>query len=157
MPMSSWPRACHLAGKHLGWAYCRSMKDAPSQAFVRSHKRSSSLLHLPFRANNIKSMICPDRRKEIPWIHGHLFIQKTSPHRLAQRRLPRGFRQAFDPLQSIQRKHFAHIHQGYWEDIGTIASFYNANIMLTVSGVALRSKRRTMALFAQITPLPGAK
>ena len=36
---------------------------------------------------------------------------------------------------------FAHIYQGYWEDIGTIASFYNANIMLDTSRVPLRSKQ----------------
>jgi len=31
------------------------------------------------------------------------------------------------------RRVFAHMHQGYWEDIGTIRSFYETNLKLTGS------------------------
>jgi glucose-1-phosphate adenylyltransferase len=51
----------------------------------------------------------------------------------------------------------AHIHQGYWEDIGTISSFYTANILLTLPKPPFNTYNEQWPLFAQTSHLPGAK
>lgn len=38
------------------------------------------------------------------------------------------------PLQIKKGKSFSYIYEGYWEDIGTIQSYYEANIALTLDG-----------------------
>lgn len=51
----------------------------------------------------------------------------------------------------------AYIHQGYWEDIGTIDSFYKANMALTTETPPFNLYNDTWRLFTQPTALPGAR
>jgi glucose-1-phosphate adenylyltransferase len=51
----------------------------------------------------------------------------------------------------------AYIHQGYWEDIGTIASFYNANMALTTDSPPFDCYNEEWRIFSNQTTLPGAK
>lgn len=51
----------------------------------------------------------------------------------------------------------AYIHQGYWEDIGTIESFYNANMSLTTSSPSFDCYNEDWRIFSHQTTLPGAR
>ena len=51
----------------------------------------------------------------------------------------------------------AFIYHGYWEDIGTIASYYEANLVLTRSMEGLDTYDERNPIFARPTCLPGPK
>jgi glucose-1-phosphate adenylyltransferase len=52
---------------------------------------------------------------------------------------------------------YAYPHDGYWEDIGTIKSFYEANIALTEPLPRFNCYDEINPIFAQQTQLPGPK
>lgn len=49
------------------------------------------------------------------------------------------------------------IHDGYWEDIGTVASYYNANLILTKSNKGLNTYDERNPIYTRPTFLPGPK
>jgi glucose-1-phosphate adenylyltransferase len=49
------------------------------------------------------------------------------------------------------------IHEGYWEDIGTIASYYKANLSLLKKQSALNLHNERMPIFTKLRHLPGPK
>lgn len=51
----------------------------------------------------------------------------------------------------------AYIHQGYWKDIGTIESFYTANMALTQASPPFDCYNENWPIFAKPLTLPGAK
>jgi len=51
----------------------------------------------------------------------------------------------------------AFLHQGYWEDIGTIASFYEANLALTTQSLGLNLYDELLPIYAHNHHLPGAR
>jgi glucose-1-phosphate adenylyltransferase len=51
----------------------------------------------------------------------------------------------------------AYIHHGYWEDIGTVESFYAVNMALTKSTTPFDCYREDWPIFSRPTTLPGAK
>lgn len=54
-------------------------------------------------------------------------------------------------------KTFTFIYHGYWEDIGTVSSYYEANLMLTHSGKGLDTYDENHPIFTRATYLPGPK
>jgi len=51
----------------------------------------------------------------------------------------------------------AYIHEGYWEDIGTVESFYQANMALTHSQPLFDCYNEEWPIFASQNTLPGAR
>ena len=51
----------------------------------------------------------------------------------------------------------AHVFRGYWADVGTVASFYDANIMLTRPGAAFRFYDARRPIYTHPRFLPGAR
>ncbi|MCI5051585.1 MAG: glucose-1-phosphate adenylyltransferase [Simkaniaceae bacterium] len=51
----------------------------------------------------------------------------------------------------------AYIYEGYWEDIGTIKSFYEANLSLTTNENGLDLYNETCPIYAQAINLPAAR
>lgn len=56
-----------------------------------------------------------------------------------------------------QRKTSAFVYCGYWEDIGTIASYYEANLILTHSTKGLDTYDEQNPIYTRPTFLPGPK
>jgi len=54
-------------------------------------------------------------------------------------------------------KTYAFLYHGYWEDIGTVASYYDANLMLTQSKQGLNTYDENNPIYARPTYLPGPK
>lgn len=54
-------------------------------------------------------------------------------------------------------KTFAYLYHGYWEDIGTVGSYYKANLILTGSKKALNTYDETNPIYTRPTFLPGPK
>lgn len=55
------------------------------------------------------------------------------------------------------RKTMTFIYDGYWEDIGTIASYYDANLILTKSTKGLNTYDEQNPIYTRPTFLPGPK
>ncbi len=55
------------------------------------------------------------------------------------------------------RKTMTFIYDGYWEDIGTIASYYDANLILTTSSKGLNTYDEQNPIYTRPTFLPGPK
>lgn len=60
------------------------------------------------------------------------------------------------PSQLKRGKSCAFLHQGYWEDIGTISSFYEANMALTTCSLGLNFYNEVLPIYAHNHHLPGA-
>lgn len=61
------------------------------------------------------------------------------------------------PTAIKKEKTYAFLYDGYWEDIGTIESFYNANLSLTTSSIALKTYDERSPIFTPLNHLPGTK
>ncbi len=62
------------------------------------------------------------------------------------------------PAQLKKGKTFAYIFDGYWQDIGTISSYYNANICLTMNSHAcLDLYNEIRPIYTQSIALPAAR
>ncbi len=51
----------------------------------------------------------------------------------------------------------AYVFNGYWEDIGTVSSYYEANLCLARSGQGLNAYDPKKPIYARSTSLPGPK
>ncbi len=54
------------------------------------------------------------------------------------------------------RKTLSYIYDGYWEDIGTVESFYHANLALTTNELGLDLYNESAPIYAQHVHLPSA-
>jgi len=61
------------------------------------------------------------------------------------------------PKQIRKGKTAAFLYDGYWEDIGTVKSFYNANIALTESFSGLKTYDEKNPIYTRTNHLPGTK
>lgn len=61
------------------------------------------------------------------------------------------------PTQLQKGKAAAFVYDGYWEDIGTIKSFYDANIALVKSNSGLKTYDEKNPIYTRAHHLPGAK
>lgn len=60
------------------------------------------------------------------------------------------------PALIKKSKSCAFIYDGYWEDIGTVASYYNANLALTTQRDCLDTYNENNPIFSQPYNVPGA-
>ncbi len=61
------------------------------------------------------------------------------------------------PSEIGKGKTAAFIYDGYWEDIGTIKSFFEANIALTTCNCKLKTYDETNPIFTRANHLPGTR
>jgi len=61
------------------------------------------------------------------------------------------------PYQLKKGKGAAFLYQGYWEDIGTISSYYEANLSLTTNDLGLDLYNEILPIYAHNHYLPGAR
>ncbi|NGX50298.1 MAG: Glucose-1-phosphate adenylyltransferase [Chlamydiae bacterium] len=61
------------------------------------------------------------------------------------------------PTQLSRGRGAVFLHQGYWEDIGTISSFYQANLSLTTNTLGLNLYNEVLPIYAHNHFLPGAR
>jgi glucose-1-phosphate adenylyltransferase len=62
------------------------------------------------------------------------------------------------PIQILKGKTFSFVYDGYWEDIGTVKSFYNANIAITSpTSSGLETYDEKNPIYTKTNHLPGTK
>ena len=61
------------------------------------------------------------------------------------------------PTQLKKGKGAAFLYQGYWEDIGTISSYFDANLALTTNSLGLNLYNEVLPIYAHNHYLPGAR
>ena len=99
------------------------------------------------------------RRPRLPGQHGHLPVQprdagrrcstKTNYHDFGTRGLSR---------PSIRTRHVQlHLFDGYWEDIGTIRSFYDANLRLAQPNPPFELASATAPIYTRARFLPPTR
>lgn len=67
------------------------------------------------------------------------------------------FGQHLIPTLIKRGKSAAFLYQGYWEDIGTISSYYEANLSLTTNTLGLNLYNEILPIYAHNHFLPGAR
>lgn len=86
----------------------------------------------------------------------YLFKRNALFHLLKQD--PReDFGQHLIPTQIQNGNVFSFPHQGHWEDIGTIGSFYHANMNLTAPNPQFSCEHDTLPIYTHPSHLPGAQ
>lgn len=76
---------------------------------------------------------------------------------LLQEDLREDFGKHLIPTQISKGKSAAFLHEGYWEDIGTISSYYEANLSLTTNTLGLDLYNEVLPIYAHNHYLPGAR
>jgi len=68
------------------------------------------------------------------------------------------FGQHLIPTEIKRKKTVVYVYKGYWEDIGTIASYYAANLDLTFSPTqGIKTYDETNPIYSSVNYLPGPK
>jgi glucose-1-phosphate adenylyltransferase len=109
-----------------------------SNFFAQRHQEKKEKTHLGsmgiyiFKRETLKRLLLEDQREDF----GHHLI----------------------PTEIPKKKTFAYVYDGYWEDIGTIDSFYKANIALTsLPSLGLKTYDEKNPIYCRIHYLPGTK
>ena len=68
------------------------------------------------------------RRTRLPGQHGHLPLQPQTLVEVLEKTNYRDFGKEVFPASIRSRRVQVHLFDGYWEDIGTIKSFFEANL-----------------------------
>ena len=87
---------------------------------------------------------------------GIYIFKRESLIRLLQEDPREDFGKHLIPSQLKKGNVYAYVFDGYWEDIGTIASYYNANINLT-NNTGLDLYSDTRPIYTQNASLPAAR
>lgn len=85
----------------------------------------------------------------------YIFKRKTLLNLLSQK--GDDFGKDLIPKQIKKAHTSAFIYDGYWEDIGTIESYYNANIALTKYATGLNTYDEKNPIYTRTNHLPGTK
>jgi glucose-1-phosphate adenylyltransferase len=88
---------------------------------------------------------------------GIYVFKKEALIELLQEDLREDFGKHMIPTQLKKGNSYAFLHQGYWEDIGTITSFYKANLSLTTCNLGLDFYNEILPIYTHNHYLPGAR
>ena len=106
--------------------------------------------------NSLKMLQSNDKKKYLGSMGIYIFKTKSLEKLLTLD--PRDdFGKHLIPTQLSLGKTFSYIYNGYWEDIGTIKSFYEANISLSLSKCGLKTYDEINPIYTTAHNLPGAK
>lgn len=105
---------------------------------------------------SMRCEICPEERPYLGSMGIYLF-KREALLRLLEQDLREDFGKHLIPTKVADGSVAAYIFQGYWEDIGTIESFYNANIALTEPDPLFDCYEEQRPIFSRRYNLPGPK
>lgn len=88
---------------------------------------------------------------------GIYLVKREALFEMLQNETGNDFGMHLIPSNVKKGKVAAYVHEGYWEDIGTIQSFYEANINLTKRQPYFSFHNENHPIFSHYTNLPGAK
>ncbi|MEX0961613.1 MAG: sugar phosphate nucleotidyltransferase [Simkaniaceae bacterium] len=107
-----------------------------------------------------KEAVRPAHLKEKPCFlasMGIYFFKRKVLEDLLQEDLREDFGMHLIPTQIKKGNTAAYVYDGYWEDIGTIRSYFNASLNLTRSQLSLDFYNENDPIHAQMTNLPAAR
>lgn len=88
---------------------------------------------------------------------GIYVFRKTALLRLLKEDQREDFGKHLIPTQIQKGQTAVFLHKGYWEDIGTISSYYEANLALTTNSLGLNLYNEVLPIYSQNHHLPGAR
>ncbi len=135
---------------------------------VNKESRIEDFLEKPQDFRRLNSFILPgnlrknyngERDKKLKYLAsmGIYIFKREALFRLLQEDSREDFGKHLIPKQVEKKNSFAYIYDGYWEDIGTIASFYKANLALTKKSCGLDTYDDTRPIFTRPSFLSGPK
>lgn len=101
--------------------------------------------------------IDPSKKLDFLGSMGIYLFKRQALLDLLQKDMREDFGKHLIPTQVAQGNIAAYIHQGYWEDIGTVESFYKANMALTTPEPPFNCYNEDWRLFTNHNTLPGAR
>ena len=123
---------------------------------VATDGRITRFVEKPTRPRPVAGRRCADYPDRAPRVHGHLRVRPRDV--LADALAARGgLRQAVIPRLIETRRVFAYLHEGYWEDIGTIRAFYEANLDLCEPLPQFNFYDASAPIFTHARYLPATK
>ena len=96
-------------------------------------------------------------RSRLPGQHGHLCIQQRCAGRMLLNTHCRDFGKEVFPSSIETHKVQLHLFDGYWEDIGTIRSFYEANLQLARPHAPYELTTATAPIYSRPRFLPPTR
>lgn len=115
----------------------------------------------PQQEDLLKKLISASRAndKERPYLGsmGIYLFKKKSLFNLLKEDPREDFGKHLIPAIVEKGKAAAYLFEGYWEDIGTVESFYNANLALTDSNPPFDCYDEVSPIYSDLSHLPGPK
>ncbi len=145
-------------------------KEASRLGILKANKEFeiTDFLEKPKDPDLLKSLcLTKEQRIEhhLTEVHGHCYLasmgiyvfKKEALIKLLKEDPREDFGKHIIPTQIKKGKASAFIFQGYWEDIGTVASFYEANLALTTNSSGLNLYNEVLPIYSHPINLPGAR
>ena len=103
-----------------------------------------------------KFKVDPDHSQHYLGSMGIYLFKRETLLELLQTNSGEDFGKHLIPTQVAKGKCAAYVCEGYWEDIGTIGSYYNANLALTEARPKFNCYDEARPIFSNHSHLPGA-
>lgn len=126
---------------------------------IDDHKKVTDFIEKPEDASQLDKFRLPKgvAKKDFLGSMGIYIFKKKALISLLYEDTREDFGKHLIPTQIQKGKTSAYIYNGYWEDIGTVRSFYQANLALTSPKFALNLYNDKKPIYTTPTFLPGPK
>ena len=127
--------------------------------FIEKPKDEIILKNLKLPSNFYTTWALPNEDKNFLGSMGIYIFKRDALIRILENDSREDFGKHLIPTEIKQGKTAAFVYDGYWEDIGTIASFYEANMELTKekTKVKLNTYDERHPIYSKTNHLPGTK
>ncbi|MFA6916078.1 MAG: sugar phosphate nucleotidyltransferase [Parachlamydiales bacterium] len=128
------------------------------QQFVEKPQQKEILDTLKINSTQRKHL-SPHSSSKTPFLGsmGIYLFKREALIKLLEEESREDFGKHLIPVQIAKGNTYAYIHNGFWEDIGTIRSFYEANIALTYPEPVFNYYNENSPLICAPTKLPGSR
>ncbi len=127
-------------------------------SFVEKPQTEKQLKELALSSSHLKRLRIPEAQSQTYLgSMGIYLFKRQALINLLQKDSREDFGKHLIPTKVKEGKIVTYIHKGYWKDIGTIESFYHANMALNLKKTRLNCHDEKWRLFFHRTMLPGAR
>ncbi|PCI77387.1 glucose-1-phosphate adenylyltransferase [Candidatus Aerophobetes bacterium] len=125
--------------------------------FIEKPKDTKTLERFKSRSEDLKSFGIEENENATFFASMGIYVfKKDLLFKVLNEQKGHDFGKDIIPAMIKTHKASAFIHEGYWEDIGTIASFYNANLALKNNPKGFDLYNELLPIYAHRSFLPGA-
>ncbi len=147
-----------------------SAKEASRLGIIKvdSESKVEDFIEKPKDLSKIDSFVLPEslrkncqgkQEEKLKYLAsmGIYIFKREALFRILQEDMREDFGKHIIPKEIHKKNTYAYVYDGYWEDIGTVSSFYEANLALTKEFCGLNTYDDTRPIFTRPTFLSGPK